>query len=847
MPESFDLYLISVEWESENKIRKITPPLKPLEPSQIQVAIYYYDTIIYSKIGKEFYQIAVKSKFKPFLYQDNKWQLKNHLFYVGDDFWIIKEKWESSASGKKYHYCPSVNTVGEIVIGISEDLKNIHHIIKIDVSPNIEGFDFEALKNDFEGELWHLLTLNSSKANIQASEIKFRDKVFRFLENHLIEDFIKYFNKIVKNPKRELVASISNVSFEKVKPIPATFRKIAILGSNVALPSKTFEENFDNYENRYLCFMLFTIHQIVLKNISFLKSQQNKLRTKKQSIEIEVEELNKPYQVVDKKQLEAEIKEQEKRVLKLDNEWRLINEDLLFDKSLVFHSTTILIIRPYSHLPNTFGCWTSKIKYCFITFPVTIIEILVVGKYYEILYAFKKGIDIGLNPKFTIVSLKRIEDTNCILQRNILNRQKQNFTKLEKTNWIQVLNASEKKEQQNQIKTLQKTLAHIEEQILSLEALTIETNEFNSLLEGLLKSEFVKKINFKKPLKLKSSMTYLQNINYRNAQSNYQEILDSLGIDIEIFGMYEQITNYGVREMPQVFELWCLVSIISILENSFALKHEKSDLNNLVRMISPDNKKIEKHIEINFTGNIHERKVTLHYQKPLDGGKRPDFELEISHGKRTIRIILDAKFKNYQSEESTLYELESLNKKYLIANNYSVFVLHPCKDLVKDGQPVKMTNYGGDKIHFPNSEKETYPFHRFGYIMIKPNQTNNLKKIIGMAFEYLLDEFHNAKNDKNIIDPSPEFDMLCLNCGSENFEYKTKKKLRVGKGERYYYPSCECEDCGHEAHLDYCWYCRTKLFKHGRYWDYHKTSAWSIFDIHCPNCGMTVADRPLIE
>jgi DNA-directed RNA polymerase subunit RPC12/RpoP len=86
--------------------------------------------------------------------------------------------------------------------------------------------------------------------------------------------------------------------------------------------------------------------------------------------------------------------------------------------------------------------------------------------------------------------------------------------------------------------------------------------------------------------------------------------------------------------------------------------------------------------------------------------------------------------------------------------------------------------------------------------------------------------------------------MLCLNCGSEKFEYKTKKKLRGGNGERYYYPSCECKDCGHEAHLDYCWYCRTKLFKHGRYWDYHRTSAWSIFDIHCPNCGMTVADRP---
>lgn len=844
MPESFDLYLISVEWESENKIRKITPSIKPLEPSQIQEATYHYDTTIYVQNEKAFYQIAIKSKFTPFISKNDEWNKENQLFNIGDDFWIIKEEWRSGASGKMYHYCPSVNTVGEIVIGISEDLKKIHHIIKVDASPNIDGFDFEVLKSDFEGELWHLLTSNSSKANIQASEIKLGDKVFRFLENHLIEEFIKYFNKVVKNPKRELVASVSNASFEKVKPIPATFRKLAVLGTNVALPSKTFEENFDNYENRYLCFMLFKIHQIVLNNTNFAKSQWNGLKVKKESIETEIEELSKP-QIVNKEQLEAEIHEQEKKVLKNDNEWKLISDSLPFDNSLKYLETKVTIIYADYKLDNTFWCKTTNSEFCRLTFPKYITGHLEKDGEYLVRFTFKDTGTVNTTNRANVqcFALTNVCKIRGIKEYNILNRQKQNFARLEQSNWIKVLNTSEKKEQQNQIRTLQKNLIRSEEQIVRLEGLSIEMNEFSSLIEGLLKSEFVKKINFKKPLTIKSSMTYLQNINYRNAQINYREILNSLGIDIEIFGVYEQITHYGVREMPQVYELWCLVSIISILENSFGLKHDKNDFNNLLKTISPDSKKIEKHIKIDFTGNLHGRKVTLHYQKLLNGGKRPDFELEVSHGKRNIRILLDAKFKNYQYKKGALEELENLNEKYLQKEINAVFVLHPCKDLIKDGQPVKMTNYGGDKIYFPNSEEPTYPLHRFGYAMIKPNQTNNLKKIIGMAFEYLLDEFHNAKRDKE-IDPSPEFDMLCLNCGSENFEYKSKKKQRGGKVERYYYPACECKDCGHEAHLDYCWNCRTKLFKHGRYWDYHRTSAWSIFDIHCPNCGMTVADRP---
>jgi hypothetical protein len=108
-----------------------------------------------------------------------------------------------------------------------------------------------------------------------------------------------------------------------------------------------------------------------------------------------------------------------------------------------------------------------------------------------------------------------------------------------------------------------------------------------------------------------------------------------------------------------------------------------------------------------------------------------------------------------------------------------------------------------------------------------------------MAFEYLLESNKNANNE-NTKDPKPTNDLFCLNCGG------TEINLQVYKnGNKFNYTAtCKSQKCGHQTHINYCWNCSTKLFKHGYYWDYHKTSVWSSFDIHCPNCGMAFADKP---
>ena len=156
---------------------------------------------------------------------------------------------------------------------------------------------------------------------------------------------------------------------------------------------------------------------------------------------------------------------------------------------------------------------------------------------------------------------------------------------------------------------------------------------------------------------------------------------------------------------------------------------------------------------------------------------------------------------------------------------------------------IKYTNLGGQKIDYTSNELPTsaYPFHHYGYMEVKPHYTDNLKKVIAMGFEYLLEQCWNAKLGDNQIDPKPKNEMFCINCGNSDL---TITRVPRGTNRFHYNYTCNNTECGHEVHLDYCWNCKTKLYKHGSYWDYHLESTWSIFDIQCPNCGLTVADRP---
>lgn len=846
MPE-FEVLLISIDWESPNRVRTIVPSKKFLEASKIDGNKYEYDIVLYNKEDDLYFQFAVKTKHTTFLKtNDGNWNQNSRLYNIQDDLWIIKGDWRTGQRGISYHHCPSINTIGKIEIGISENLTQIQQFVTIDINSNIEDFDFDQLKNDFEGELWNLITSKKSLVTVDKIEFKYGDKTIRFPENKFIMDFLTEFDKISNNPKRELTHTKEFRRIEKVIPIAETYRKLSTAGTTTLLPSKAVLENHDIYENKFVCFMLSSIHLIVSKNIKYTSLQIERLQNEINVLNETIIQIQKP-QIITEEKVLKEIQDQELKIFESENKWKIISSGLTFLKSANYITKSVNLWKEHNELPNTY--WSYIPEFCLITFPELMSEYLKEGATFkvEVINPNEKKSKTKKGKEYQIIQnfdIRSIEGSETALEQNILLKQKQNAEILRSNNWIKLLTVNEKNEQINQIQTLRKRIDKIKFQIKNIAKFIEEQSELQPLIEQKLKTNFFKKVKWKNFQGFKPSMTFIQNITYRNALRYYKEILKSEGIDIAVFDLYENVTAVGLREMPQVYELWCLVTIIKVLEESFYFAHISKDLSTLLKTIDPKKQTIAEYSKIDFKNSLAGRGVTLHYQKSIAENKRPDFILEVTCNRRTINLVLDSKFKNYNYKKSIVYETVDMTNKYGGSVNY-VFIFHPCQDGNFNNKKVRYTNHGGDKIYIGEGKEQQikFPFHEYGYIELKPNFTYNLKKLIAMSFEYLLEPSRIAE-DKN---PKPENEMFCINCGNDKFAIDEGSYRSGGKFYKY---SCIAEDnnqnkiCGHEVNISYCWNCKTKLFKHGSYWDYHLESTWSIFDIRCPNCGMTVADRP---
>jgi len=602
--------------------------------------------------------------------------------------------------------------------------------------------------------------------------------------------------------------------------------------------------------------MLHSIHLIVSKNLKYTKLQISRLQNEIEILTQKIEILQDPDPKVNQSEIQHEIVSQEEFYNKWKRKWEVRKNIFLSNYSRdaqFFRRITIEI----AFRADSTSYWVKMFdgqggsEYCLFEF----------NEDCDGVFEEQKGQRLSLSAyylsdghagKFTKYAVRAINTNGITLvsinYENIIQKQKANYNILQANNWRQfsILSVTDRnkfnQERNNQIQTLNKRIEKIKFQINSIGEFNGEQSQIQPMIEHRLNTNFFKRISWKNIQGFKPSMTFIQNIIYRNSLRYYKDILKSEGIEMEIFDLYENVTSYGLREMPQVYELWCLVTEIKVLEESFHFTHIQKDLSSLLKTIDPKRQTISEHSRIEFKNNIAGRQVTLHYQKSISDNKRPDFIIEVTCNGRTINLIIDSKFKNYNYKKSIVYEIIDMFHKYGSGKNY-VFILHPCKDGIFENRNIKYTNHGGERIFYGEGEEQLikFPFHEYGYIEVKPNFTDNLKKLIAMSFEYLMEPSRSAKQNNRDIDPRPDNDMFCINCGGTNILITGYPR---GTNRHYYSCTCNEKDCGHKIYIDYCWNCKTKLFKHGSYWDYHLESTWSIFDIRCPNCGMTVADRP---
>ena len=336
-----------------------------------------------------------------------------------------------------------------------------------------------------------------------------------------------------------------------------------------------------------------------------------------------------------------------------------------------------------------------------------------------------------------------------------------------------------------------------------------------------------------------SSMTFIQNPNYKKTYLIYKKVMKSSDLDYDLFDiLFEETEKIGIVDVPKIYERWCLLQIIKVLIHKFNYKIEANWKRKLIGQILKHGKNIKLELKNEEINKI----ITLGYEKELESGKRPDFTLDVSNSDMEnepnikSRLIMDAKFKEMKSSNNEVSQLINdlyNNKDYSEDNKNSVFILHPSKNsIIKRTTPQSWGEncYYGEDNKFDWDEK--LPNHKYGSILLTPlfdedSSIDHLQRVIGMFLQYSIESNDVKKN--SVL---PKGKIFCLVCGSSNVtinKYETKNK-----NDKYY---CKCNECHHFFVINFCSNCKNRLWKHGTYWTYHKTDPINPYFIECPLCG----------
>ena len=299
----------------------------------------------------------------------------------------------------------------------------------------------------------------------------------------------------------------------------------------------------------------------------------------------------------------------------------------------------------------------------------------------------------------------------------------------------------------------------------------------------------------------------------------------------ETFNSLLSIDEYGVIDIPQVYEKWCLIKIVELLKNIYGFEGDGWK-DSLLKSVSY---KRSKPIVFRFISTKLNLGIILTYQPILPNKRTPDYRLDLfltndedgsdSFQNRLASLIMDAKFKDYDSQAELLDELKLLIdcKDYGEKDVFSsrlrnlVYTLHPSEKKITEPTTTQAWSsssyYGGDSLIFDELDQ---PDHKFGAILLRPYQENDLQRLLIMFFQYAAEEktkiaVPDVQNPEINYDPFPRTltKLFCPICGS-SIKRTSNIIGRGGRGKEYII-ECTNKECAVEYIINYCNNCGNRL------------------------------------
>ncbi|MFF5395886.1 hypothetical protein ACFY5J_00640 [Peribacillus butanolivorans] len=407
-----------------------------------------------------------------------------------------------------------------------------------------------------------------------------------------------------------------------------------------------------------------------------------------------------------------------------------------------------------------------------------------------------------------------------------------------------------------------KTVQELQEKIIQLEAeeqtvtklnqlikqhtfLEEEDERYNTIAQRastLLKLTVFKGINDKSLEPLVPTQLFLHDPHYKKIWKSLKDIYEIVGVSLI---PYSNNSRIGVNNVNEIFEVWSLLKMISILTEKMGWTiSNKKNLIECVDAFLLKRKKLKGFLVNLLLGDFsleitYEPKIL--FQGELNS-KEPDYrflfkKLTLWGSMEEIGVVyLDAKYRNYKEQDQiNKGELEwkkdisevaiekygnKLHKDNPYIKTLASFILHPDVVLGMEKE-IRGENYFAfyNKKLFPGflEKQNQEEVHKYGSIYFLPTATHAFTNWFKMLMEYRLN-----------------MHAICWSCG--NLKNVLRETKFTGKGYPKYHYYCQNERCNEYWVKNHCSQKGHKLVKHVN--NYHRQKSqdneWYVV---CPTCG----------
>lgn len=838
---NFELRYVHPVWMNKDQVSYIDVSPNPIDVVEIGNDTFSANTLAFIRINEnEDAYIGIKllsqTKYVPFVEKAD--HSVENLIPIrqtdGDIWWIIANSWSRKANEYR---ADAFNRMGKITVRLDSS-----KLILTNEANNFTYDDLEYILNDFKSNLWQIIVDPKSltSTNIQQS-------VPIFSSTNSIADlknFLKHLEKLLKNPQKKVIETTEIKCKEKAKVIKRTLQDLLKNPLAKKVSSRSFSESFDTPENKY---MHFCLNRMIYILKIYKKISAEKQKFIKENLEMlenyKINYLNKDYATLQKEVLSNQIEMLEEQYSKLGK--KLTDSGNISDcqRQLFFKITKY---------------WTDN-EHCFIDAPD--LELPFASNYVALELPYQWKVELSKLPEEYIKKLTFVVTANHIEPNKYISKSENVIAIFKFFNITNVSIYSDELLKLKGYKNQNIKLGPEDDDFIRREKLISKNNisNFEIQRKDLESTDLQIELLLKKAQRLgrdfekkkigtqnnyPQSILFVTNNLYSTPYNFFRKISDNLGINERVINQLEQIDKIGLIKINEIYEYWCLISIIKVLVEKLKFKPDKNWSEKIVDSIFLSGKNSSISIHFVHDGIIKPFKLLLTYQKVLPTGRRPDFVLEIENdadpNSNYIPLILDAKFRGDVTNKVIEKDISDMYEGRKYGEFGSVFILHTsCKamrdenELLKSLSPLswgEFSSYGGEnKID-----------HKKGHIFLLPSprypfSLDNLQRLIG-AFLQQNSDIEVCKNPEGeLYDYTlTKTDLLiCIGCGS--------KKLTVGVGKTLSQNNkylITCKSCGLVSERTLCFCCgRQKLYKNGPWWTYHMTKATQVSNVVCPSCG----------